>query len=83
MARRLLQSFLLMIQIANLPMRSIALYAADDWNTDRRCGRMTDDYDDDYCWECSGYGDDYFVNDEGELECYCPYCSQSGYADDY
>lgn len=44
---------------------------------------MTDDYDDDYCWECSGYGDDYFINDDGELECYCPYCSQSGYDDDY
>lgn len=43
---------------------------------------MTDDYDDDYCWECSGYGDDYFVNDKGELECYCPYCIHGGYDDD-
>ena len=33
--------------------------------------------DDDYCYECSGYGDDYFINDEGELECYCPYCSMN------
>ena len=31
------------------------------------------DYDD-TCYECSGYGDDYFINDKGELECYCPYC---------
>ena len=43
--------------------------------------KMADDRDD-YCWECSANGDDYFVNDEGELECYCPYCSQSGYDDD-
>lgn len=32
-----------------------------------------DDYD--YCYECQGYGDDYFVNDDGELECYCSQCS--------
>jgi hypothetical protein len=31
-------------------------------------------YDDDSCYECTGYGDDYFINDDGELECYCPYC---------
>lgn len=42
-----------------------------------------DDDRDDYCWECSANGDDYFVNDKGDLECYCPYCSQSGYDDDY
>lgn len=29
---------------------------------------------DDYCYECTGYGDDYFVNEEGELECRCPTC---------
>lgn len=28
----------------------------------------------DDCYECTGYGDDYFVNDEGELECYCSQC---------
>lgn len=37
-----------------------------------------DDYDEDddwdYCYECGGYGDDYFINDDGELECYCPQC---------
>lgn len=36
---------------------------------------VEDDYD--YCYECSGYGDDYFINDDGELECYCPYCSMN------
>lgn len=30
--------------------------------------------DDDYCYECSGYGNDYFINEDGELECYCPQC---------
>lgn len=29
---------------------------------------------DDPCYECSGYGDDYYVNDEGELECWCDRC---------
>lgn len=33
-----------------------------------------EDYDHDRCYECTGYGDDYFINDEGELECWCPYC---------
>lgn len=36
----------------------------DDW----------DDYASDRCYECAGYGDDYFVNDDGEMECWCPYC---------
>lgn len=35
---------------------------------------MDDWTDADVCYECGGYGDDYFINDEGELECYCPYC---------
>lgn len=38
-----------------------------------------DDEEDDYCYECSGYGDDYFINAGGELECYCPYCSMNPY----
>lgn len=28
----------------------------------------------DVCYECTGYGDDYFVNENGELECWCPHC---------
>ena len=31
-----------------------------------------DDFDYEFCYECGGYGDDYFINDEGELECRCP-----------
>jgi hypothetical protein len=30
--------------------------------------------EDDYCYECTGYGDDYFVNKDGELESACPTC---------
>lgn len=41
---------------------------------------MDDDYD--RCYECSGYGDDYFINDEGELECFCPYCWVNRYKSD-
>lgn len=33
---------------------------------------MDPDYD--YCYECSGYGDDYYLNDDGELVCRCPEC---------
>lgn len=32
----------------------------------------------DYCYECTGYGDDYFENDDGELESCCPYCWNNG-----
>lgn len=26
------------------------------------------------CYECTGYGDDYYIDDDGELVCYCPEC---------
>lgn len=31
---------------------------------------MCDDYEEDpydYCYKCSGYGDDYYMNEDGEL----------------
>jgi hypothetical protein len=31
------------------------------------------DYDD-YCYECSGYGDNYYENEDGELICRCFEC---------
>ena len=63
-------------------------------------GAMTDEFDDDYdyeseddyewddfdwCYECTGYGDDYFLNDEGELESACPTCPHNlfGQLDDW
>ena len=38
---------------------------------------------DDCCYECSGYGDDYYVDDDGELVCRCPECSMNPYNDDW
>ena len=31
-----------------------------------------DDFE--YCYECSGLGDDYFINEDGELESACQTC---------
>lgn len=41
--------------------------------------------DDDWCYECTGYGDDYFINEEGELESACPTCPHNriSFNDDY
>ena len=39
-------------------------------------------YDYDYCYECSGYGDDYYVDDDGELQCRCKTCPFSGRGDE-
>ena len=38
-------------------------------------GEMTEEDDEyDHCYECSGLGGDYIINDDGELECYCDRC---------
>ena len=43
----------------------------EDWDNFRE----DDDWDDsDYCYECSGYGDDYYEDENGELVCRCPEC---------
>lgn len=42
-----------------------------------------DDYD--YCYECTGYGDNYYENEDGELICRCfecPFFDNSGDYDD-
>ena len=39
---------------------------------DGSCDDFWDNYD--YCYECSGYGDDYSIDDDGELVCNCPDC---------
>lgn len=42
-----------------------------------------DDYD--ICYECRGYGDDYYVNEDGELESTCTHCvyNSANHDDDY
>ena len=37
----------------------------------RRIEKMEDN---DICYECSTLGGDYFLNKDGEWECFCPYC---------
>lgn len=40
---------------------------------------------DDYCYECQGYGDDYYVDDDGKLVCRCGECAfnESNWEDGY
>lgn len=39
-------------------------------------------YDADYCYECTGYGDDYYINDDGEMICRCSECEHAPYYED-
>ena len=36
----------------------------------------------DRCYKCTAYGDDYFVNDEEELECACTTCPYNTISED-
>lgn len=36
----------------------------------------------DYCYECGGYGDDYYIDDDGELKCRCPECPFNDWGED-
>lgn len=44
-----------------------------------------DDWDYDYCYECRGYGDDYYINYYGEEVCACDDCpyNESNRDDDW
>lgn len=44
-----------------------------------------DEVDYDYCYECTGYDDDYYINEDGELVCYCGECphNESNRDDDW
>ena len=35
-----------------------------------------------YCYECSGLGDDYYLDDDCELVCACTECMFNPYLDD-
>jgi hypothetical protein len=37
----------------------------------------------DYCEDCIAYGDDYYMNDEGEYECRCTSCAFNDNDDEY
>lgn len=39
-----------------------------------------DDYD--WCYECGGYGDDFYADENGELVCRCPECPNNPWKDD-
>lgn len=39
-------------------------------------------YDPDYCYECSGYGDNYYEDGDGELVYRCPECPFSEFWED-
>lgn len=39
-------------------------------------------YDPDYCYECSGYGDNYYKDEDGELVCRCPECPFNEFGED-
>ena len=41
-----------------------------------------EDYYWDRCYECQGYGDDYYIDDQGELVCACVDCYFNGRDDD-
>ena len=36
----------------------------------------------DYCYECGGLGDDYYLDDDGELVCACDECAFNHFRDD-
>ena len=33
--------------------------------------------EDDYCYECGGYGNDYYMDENGEPVCRCPECAMN------
>ena len=37
-------------------------------------GVYSDTTIDDFCYECTGYGDDYYIDENGELVCACDDC---------
>lgn len=46
---------------------------------------MDEKFDYDYCYDCTGYGDDYYYNEDGELICRCEECqyNESHWGDDW
>lgn len=42
---------------------------------------MSELYDAEYCYECQGYGDDYYEDEDGNLVCACDDCPFSSYGE--
>ena len=63
-----------------------------EWNYCPNCGKhmtaepdVEDDWDSymaDRCYECEGYGDDYYTDENGELVSACDDCPYNGYSED-
>lgn len=46
-----------------------------DWNYDTYFFERKSPFDNyDWCYECTGYGDDYYIDDDGELQSACEDC---------
>ena len=39
-------------------------------------------HDSDYCYECNGYGDNYSIDENGELVCNCDSCSMAQFIEE-
>lgn len=52
---------------------------AEEFDVDEDYDYDFDEYHDtlDYCGECSIYGDDYYIDDDGEHVCRCPECNMN------
>ena len=50
----------------------------EEENLGRDCGDEEYPWED-YCYECGGYGDDYSVDENGELVCNCLTCPFGDY----
>lgn len=55
----------------------------EDWDYDDDWDEYPEEnYYADMCYECQGYGDDYYVDDQGELVCACDDCPFNGRDED-
>ena len=60
----------------------ICPHCGERLKVDRKVEQMVDTDAYDYCYECTGYGDDYYIDEYGEFVCRCPECQMNPYRDD-
>jgi len=51
----------------------------EEWEIDNNAET---DFEAEYCYECQGYGDDYYVDEDGELVCACFDCPFSPFKEE-